>query len=89
MRRGVLYVTIATCIVSMLAAATVDAQRRRRRRGRRARAAEPARQAAPRTSKAIAPALGDIRWGMTPREINDHFAKVIRERYLNHPTEGS
>lgn len=66
-----------TLFIALLGVAVLvpeaDAQRRRRR-------AQPAEEAPPQ-SAAIAPALGDLRWGMEPREVHQHFRAQIEARY--------
>ena len=71
MQRFVIGLVIATACVGAITSG-VDAQRR----GRNAARA----RTAPR-SAAIAPALGDIRWGMTNRQVFDHFRGKIAARY--------
>jgi hypothetical protein len=74
MKRVIIGVVLSTLLVGVFALGA-DAQRRRRR-GRQPRQ----EQAAP-ASEAIAPALGELRWGMTRDEVYNHFVKQIRERY--------
>jgi len=59
-------------------ATMADAQRRHRGRAR-----EPARPTQAPNSDAIAPALGDIHWGMTKDEVLRYFTKQVREEF--HP----
>lgn len=75
-RKSVVTLTLVATALCMLAVG-VEAQR-----GRRAARRQPAaqEQAAPR-SAAIAPALGDLRWGMEPRAVHDYFRDKIRETY--------
>jgi hypothetical protein len=70
--------TVVATLLCLLAVST-EAQRSTRR-GRRGRRAPAGQQAAPQ-SAAIAEALGELRWGMEPREVHAHFEGVIRERY--------
>lgn len=67
-----------------LLAVSVEAQRGRRR-GRRGRRARP--PAAAPQSAAIAEALGDLRWGMEPRQVHQHFRGVIEEQYRQRLTK--
>jgi uncharacterized membrane protein YgcG len=81
-----LALVVASSLISLFAAALVpEAEAQRGRRGgarRRGATAAAAPQEAPQ-SAAIAPALEEagIRWGMTPRESFDHFARQLQERY--------
>jgi len=71
MKRVIIGVLLSTFIVGAFVF-DADAQRRRRRQRRQ--------QAAPQSAE-IAPALGELRWGMTRDEVYDQFVKQIRERY--------
>lgn len=67
--------------VSLLCFLAVSVEAQRGRHGRRQRHAQPAREAAPPNSAAIAEALGDLHWGMEPRQVHQYFVNKIRERY--------
>jgi hypothetical protein len=71
MKRVIIGVVLSTFIVGMFAYGA-DAQRRRRRQRRQ--------QAAPQSAE-IAPALGELSWGMTRDQVYDQFVKQIRERF--------
>ncbi|RLB53691.1 MAG: hypothetical protein DRJ42_11245 [Deltaproteobacteria bacterium] len=71
MKRVIIGVLVSTFLVGMFTVGA-DAQRRRRRQQRE--------QVAPQSAE-IAPALGELRWGMTRDEVYDHFVKQVRERY--------
>ncbi len=73
MKRVIIGVLLSTFVVGALVV-NADAQRRRRRHR------QPRQQAAPMSAE-IAPALGDLHWGMTRDEVYDHFVKQIRDRY--------
>ena len=66
---------LAVLFVAVAVVPTTDAQRRRRRNR------QPPPPAAAPQSAAIAPALGDLRWGMEPREVHEHFRAQIEARY--------
>jgi hypothetical protein len=72
MKKVAITVLISAFLVGIFSYGT-EAQRRRR--GRRHRPAQTPHSAA------IAPALGELHWGMTNREVYEHFAKQIREKY--------
>jgi hypothetical protein len=75
--KTVLTLTVIASVLCMLAVG-VEAQRGRRgRRGGR-QAAAPA---APPNSAAIAEALGELRWGMEPRQVHQYFVQQIQQRY--------
>ncbi|MCS6798849.1 MAG: hypothetical protein NZ898_10000 [Myxococcota bacterium] len=80
--RNALALAIASSLLAGLLAAALadptDAQRRRRNRGRQPQAA---RVETPPTSAQIAPALGELRWGMSKEQVFEHFSKQIRDRY--------
>lgn len=65
---------VLTVLFAGLVADTADAQRRRRQRQARTEQVAP-------ESQAIAPALGELRWGMTNREVYEHFRRGVEERY--------
>ncbi|NOY92720.1 MAG: hypothetical protein GXP55_16140 [Deltaproteobacteria bacterium] len=77
--QSVLFSSLIALVFTLSNVTTMaDAQRRRRR--------HPRRQAAPTEaprSDAIAPALGDIRWGMTKDEVLRYFTKQVHEEF--HP----
>ncbi len=73
MKRVIIGVLLSTFVVGALVV-EADAQRRRRRQR------QQRRQAAPMSAE-IAPALGEIEWGMTRDEVYDHFVKQIRQKY--------
>jgi len=77
-KKTVISLTVLASALCLLAV-TVDAQRGRRGRRRGSRAAT-AQQSAPQ-SAAIADSLGELRWGMEPREVHQHFRTQIEERY--------
>ncbi len=84
MRRKLLVsLTLGVSLLSLLAV-TVEAQRGRH--GRRQRQAQ-ARETAPPNSAAIAEALGELHWGMEPREVHQYFVNKIRERYRERLTK--
>ncbi|MGE0790175.1 MAG: hypothetical protein AB7S26_31160 [Sandaracinaceae bacterium] len=78
MRKTAITLTLIASSLCLIAV-TVEAQRGRasRRRGRQAAAAP---QAAPQ-SEAIAASLGELHWGMEPREVHQYFANKIQEQY--------
>ncbi|MDW8247321.1 MAG: hypothetical protein RMJ84_12180 [Sandaracinaceae bacterium] len=73
------------CFLLGLGHMTEEGQAQRGRRGslRRREAVAATRPEDTPRSAAIAPALEEvgIRWGMTPREVFEHFKKQIEERY--------
>lgn len=72
---------VLTVVATLFALLAADAEAQRgRQRGRRGRRAPAGQQAAPQ-SAAIAEALGELRWGMEPREVHAYFEGRIRERY--------
>ena len=75
MQRFVVGLVTLAALVGAVASSQAEAQRRRR-----------GPRAAPR-SAAIAPALGDIRWGMTNRQVFGHFRGKIEERYRDRLAE--
>jgi hypothetical protein len=75
MRRNA--VITLTTLASLLCMLAVGVEAQRGRRGRQG-ASQPA--AAP-SSEAIQQALGDLRWGMEPRQVHQYFVNRIRERY--------
>jgi hypothetical protein len=82
MRRAIIGVVLATFVVGMFASA-VESQRRRQgrgQRGARGKAKVSKNVEAPRSAE-IAPALGDLRWGMSRDEVYNHFVNKIREDY--------
>ena len=72
MKRVVIGVLLSTFIVGLVTYDT-EAQRRRRQRQQRVEQAPE--------SEGIAEALGELRWGMTNREVYNHFVRKIREAY--------
>lgn len=76
LKRVLVGVLASTFVVGLLAwsAGDADAQRRRRR-GR-----QPAEERTPH-SDAIAPALGEIQWGWTKRQLLEYFTRKIRAEY--------
>jgi len=76
-RKTVISLTVLASTLCFLAV-TVDAQRGRRGRRRGSRAATT--QQAP-ESAAIAQSLGDLRWGMEPRAVHQHFRERIEAEY--------
>jgi hypothetical protein len=85
--RSKLAITLTICATLLcMLAVSVEAQRGRRARRVRGQRAAPAQQAAPQ-SAAIAEALGDLRWGMEPRQVHEYFATKIRERYRERLTK--
>ena len=82
-KRTVISLTVLASVLCMIAV-TVDAQRGRRgrRRGRQATAERAAPQSA-----AVAEALGDLRWGMEPREVHEHFRREVEERFRQELTK--
>lgn len=82
-RKLVVLLTLGVGLVSLLATAldVGDAEAQRGRRGRRQRGGAAAAEAPPPNSDAIAGALGDLRWGMEPRQVHEYFVTKIRERY--------
>jgi len=75
-QRVILTSLLALAFVATSVATPADAQRRRRHRP------PPTPTEAP-SSEAIAPALGDIHWGMTKNELLQHFTQTVREEF--HP----
>ncbi|HEY8432175.1 MAG TPA: hypothetical protein VIL20_27550, partial [Sandaracinaceae bacterium] len=75
-----LVVSLASLLAVGLDVKDAEAQRGRRSQRQRQQAAAAA-QAAPPNSDAIAAALGELRWGMEPRQVHEHFVGKIRERY--------
>ena len=81
MRRTIIGVILATFVVGMFA--SVGESQRRRGRGRggaRGKAKVSKSVEAPR-SEAIAPALGELSWGMTREQVYNHHVNKIREEY--------
>ncbi|MDQ3031743.1 MAG: hypothetical protein M3Y87_04945 [Myxococcota bacterium] len=81
---------LVSCIVSLSATLFVDladAQRGRRGRGRR-RAAAAAPDEAPQ-SAAIAPALGDLRWGLSPADTFNHLKRQVEASYSERLNEAA
>ena len=76
-KKSVVLITLAASLLCMLAV-SVEAQR-----GRRRQRPQPAaqQQAAAPQSAAIAQSLGELRWGMEPRAVHEHFQKQIRESF--------
>lgn len=74
-RKSVVLITSAAAVLCMVAVG-VEAQR-----GRRARPQPAAQQQAAPQSAAIAESLGELRWGMEPRAVHQHFQKQIREEF--------
>lgn len=74
MKRVFIGVLVSTFVVGMFAVGA-DAQRRRRRGQQQQR-----QQVAPQSAE-IAPALGELRWGMSRDEVYEHFVTQVRERY--------
>jgi hypothetical protein len=72
--RRVIIATLLSAFAVGIVAYHADAQRRRRQ------ARTPRVQQAP-TSDAIAPALGDVEWGMSNKAVFNNFAKRVRSRY--------
>lgn len=74
----VLIGVIVSCFVAgtFMVGGDADAQRRRRRR--RAQQERPVETP---HSDAIAPALGEVRWGWTRDQLMEHFTTKIREAY--------
>ncbi|HJL16042.1 MAG TPA: hypothetical protein RMH99_10310 [Sandaracinaceae bacterium LLY-WYZ-13_1] len=76
MRKAVITLTVFASLLCMLAV-SVEAQRGRRgRRGQQ----QQRQQRAP-NSEAIERAMGDLEWGMEPRQVHEHFVNRIRESY--------
>jgi hypothetical protein len=73
MKRVVVGAVLTVCCVTLVAE-TADAQRRRRQRRERTEQVAP-------DSEAIAPALGELRWGMTNRQVYEHFRGEVEGRY--------
>ncbi|AKF06376.1 hypothetical protein [Sandaracinus amylolyticus] len=71
---------VASIAASLFVAEDAEAQRGRRGRGSRRGAAAAAPEEAPQ-SAAIAPALGDLRWGMTPEETFNHLKGQVETGY--------
>jgi uncharacterized membrane protein YgcG len=82
---------LVSCLASLSAMIVVssdaEAQRGRRGRGRRG-AAAAAPDEAPQ-SAAIAPALGDLRWGMSPEETFNHLKRQVEEGYRERLTQAA
>lgn len=73
MKRVVIGVLLSTLVAGVLAYSTdTEAQRRRRRQQRTQQAPQ---------SEGIAEALGELRWGMSDRQVYNHFVGKIREAY--------
>lgn len=80
MKRVVIGVVLSSLVVASWAVATdSEAQRRNRRQQQRA-------QEAPQ-SAAIEEALGELSWGMTNREVYNHFVQKIRAKYQERITK--
>lgn len=73
-------VVLITLVASMLCMLAVGVEAQRGRRQRRQPAAQQQQAAAPQ-SAAIAESLGELRWGMEPRAVHEHFQKQIRESF--------
>ncbi len=82
--RGRLLVGLAliSCIASVgvICFTADDAQAQRARRGRARRAAVETPQEAPQSTE-IAPALGELRWGLSPAETFNHLKTQIEQSY--------
>jgi len=73
MKRVVIGVLLSSLVAGTWAIATdSEAQRRRQRQQRQQQAPQ---------SEGIAEALGELSWGMTNREVYNHFVQKIREKY--------
>lgn len=78
MRRNVVITLTALAALLCTLAVTVEAQRGRRGHQRRRQATTE--RSAP-NSNAIRQSLGELRWGMEPRQVHEHFVNKIREAY--------
>lgn len=76
-RKSVITLTVLT---SLLCLVVVSVEAQRGRRGRRGARQATAPAAAP-NSAAIARSLGDLRWGMEPRAVHQHFSEAIQADY--------
>ncbi len=75
-------VALASALASLVAVVATGAEAQRGRRGRAARrSAATAGPAEAPESAAIAPALGELRWGMGPREAFEHLQHEIEASY--------
>ncbi len=85
-RKLVVSLTLGVSLLCMLAV-SVEAQRGRRhgRRHRRGHAAQ--QEQTPPDSAAIAEALGELHWGMEPREVHQFFVNKIHERFRERLTK--
>lgn len=72
MRRVVIGVLLSAFVVGLVAYGTDSEAQRRRRQQRTPQAPQ---------SEGIAEALGELRWGMSPREVFEHFQREIRAKY--------
>src|SRR5690606_23116654 len=83
--RGRLFVGLAlvSCIASLTAVLFIadDAEAQRGRRGRARRAAAAATPDEATQSEAIAPALGELRWGMSPEQTFNHLKTLVEGAY--------
>lgn len=79
MRRNL--VIALTVLVGVLSLLAVSVEAQRGRRGRRGRRQATAQERTPPNSEAIQQSLGDLRWGMEPRQVHQYFVNKIRESY--------
>ncbi len=74
LKRVLVGVLASTFVVGLLLWSASDADAQRRRRRQRAEERTP-------HSAAIAPALGEIQWGWSKRQLLEHFTRKIRAEY--------
>jgi hypothetical protein len=86
---GLALVSVIVSLASVLAASDAEAQRGRRARGRRGRGAAAAGTAEAPQSAAIAPALGELRWGMSPEETFNHLREQVDGAYRERITKAA